>query len=53
MSRRSVKHDIDLANLPPLAAEQGAELEAPAPEPQLDEAFRRDARIVETMQPRW
>ena len=31
MSRRTVKHDIDLANLPPLMVEQGAELEALRP----------------------
>ena len=33
MSRRTVKHDIDLANLPPLTAEQDAELKALAARP--------------------
>ena len=33
MSRRTVKHDIDLANLPPLTAEQAAELKALAARP--------------------
>ena len=33
MSRRTVKHDIDLANLPPLTAEQTAELKALAARP--------------------
>ena len=33
MSKRTVKHDIDLANLPPLTAEQDAELKALAARP--------------------
>lgn len=33
MSRRTVKHDIDLANLPPLTAGQAAELKALATRP--------------------
>ena len=30
MSRKTVEHDIDLTNLPPLTAEQEGELEAPS-----------------------
>jgi uncharacterized protein (DUF4415 family) len=53
MSRKTVRHDIDLANLPPLTAKQEAELKALAAKPDsaidhgdippLDDAFWRNA----------
>jgi uncharacterized protein (DUF4415 family) len=53
MSRKTVKHDMDLANLPPLTAKQEAELKALAAKPDsaidhgdippLDDAFWRNA----------
>jgi uncharacterized protein (DUF4415 family) len=53
MSRKTVKHDMDLATLPPLTAKQEAELKALAAKPDsaidhgdippLDDAFWRNA----------